>query len=193
MHLKVLVAEAREVLRVGLCSILASDTRVAEVYEMVNEKELLSVLSTFKPDLIIVNQALVSDLSILQTQNFLVLASVPDITTLKAAYEYGARGYLSVNISAELLCSQLRPAENAFLVEPTLVPQLMDSLFQRKTSRLVNNALLTPREREIVHLLRSGYDKNSIATKLSIAEPTLKTHLKNIARKRAVAMQIKAK
>src|SRR5689334_18953068 len=193
MNLKILVAEAQEILRVGLCTLLKSDSRVSEVHEAIHAKDLQHCLTHYKADLIIVNQDLLADISVLETKNFVVLATEPNITSLKAAYEYGARGYLSVNASAELLRSMLRPTRDAFLIEPTLVPLIMDYLFDKKESYTSNRTLLTPREREIVNLLHEGYDKVSIARKLCITETTLKTHLKNIAKKRTLAAHLRMK
>jgi DNA-binding NarL/FixJ family response regulator len=185
MKLKVLIAEDQEVLRIGLRAILTADTRVSEVYEVRNERDLQQYLSGCELDLIVVNQDLLADISLLQEQNFVILAAEPQMAKLKAAYEYGACGYLSVNVSAELLCTMLRPSENTFLIEPTLVPIVMEYVFDRRITPTFNEILLTPREREIVCLLREGYDKSSIARKLCIAETTLKTHIKNIAKKRS--------
>lgn len=187
MNLKVLVAEAQEVFRAGLRSILISDKRVSEVCEVVNETELQRALSNCQPDLIVVSQELLTDISILRAENFVILAAEPNMTKLKAAYEYGARGYLSVNVSAELLCTMLRPTKNAFLIEPGLVPKVMEYIFDIRLFPSTNNPLLTPREREIVGLLREGYDRSSIAERLCIAETTLKTHIKNISKKRVTA------
>ena len=61
----------------------------------------------------------------------------------------------------------------------------MEYVFDRKTSPAHNETSLTPREREIVRLLREGLDRSSIARRLCIAETTLKTHMQNIAKKRS--------
>ncbi len=51
----------------------------------------------------------------------------------------------------------------------------------RKTQEMSS---LSPREREIMSLLREGIDRRTIAQQLHISETTLKTHIKNISRKR---------
>ena len=190
MGLKVLIAEAQEVLRIGLCSILNSDTRVAEVYDVTDENTLQHYLASNRVDLIIVNQDLLRDISILQTKNFVVLAAEPNMTKLKVSYEYGARGYLSVNVTTELLRTTLHPTNNAFLIEPTLGPSIMECVFDRKTPSTSHESMLTSREREIIWLLQEGYDRSSIAKYLCIAETTLKTHMKNIAKKRSATAYI---
>lgn len=47
---------------------------------------------------------------------------------------------------------------------------------------------LTPREREVWLLRRSGYKRRAIATSLCMAEDTVKKHLKNIQFKRQTAL-----
>ncbi|GHO82451.1 response regulator transcription factor [Dictyobacter formicarum] len=49
---------------------------------------------------------------------------------------------------------------------------------------VIKEELLTPREKEVVSLLRKGINRHTIAKHLSISEATLKTHIKNIMRKR---------
>jgi DNA-binding NarL/FixJ family response regulator len=104
---------------------------------------------------------------------------------LKAAYKHQGCGYLSEDVSAELLRTVLNRSENAFLIEPNLTPWVMDGFFYNAFSTL-REELLTPREKEIIDLLRKGIDRATIAKDLCIAETTLKTHIKNIARKRDV-------
>ncbi len=188
MSLKIVIAETQEVLRLGLRSILAADVRVSEVYEVMDERELQRSVLRYAPDLIVVNQDLVVDISILHTERFVIIANELDLAKLKAAFEYGAAGYLSVNVSAALLCNLLCSNPPAFLIEPALVPLVMEHVFNQKHSPLLDETLLTPREKEIVLLLREGIDRSSIASQLCITEATLKTHLKNIARKHTTTL-----
>lgn len=179
----VLIVEPNEVVRAGLCTIFAEDPRVSNVYEVTHEQDLQSKLSHNKSALVVVNQTLVRDVSTLKTKNLVILATKLDIQLLKAAYKHGARGYLSVSVSAELLRATLQLTENTFLIEPAFVPSIMDHISDNVDLPL-QEGRLTPREREIVSLLRDGRDKFSIAKKLGISDLTLKTHIKNIEKKR---------
>lgn len=182
LSLKILIVEAQEILRVGLRSILAADDRVTKVYEASNAREMRQRISGYVFDLIIINQDLLIDTGVLRTKQFIVIANEFHLAKLKMAYTLGASGYLSANVSSELLCSVLGK-EQTFLIEPSLVPMVMEFVFNRNVSPLLDETLLTPRENEIVCLLREGVDRASIARRLCIAEATLKTHLKNIAKK----------
>lgn len=183
MGKEILIAEPCELLRVGLRTIFAQDARVSNIHEVTTSKGLEMQLRSSRVDLVVVNQSLITDITRLPMGNFVVLTSKLDITILKASYKHKSRGYLSEQVSAELLRTVLDSNENAFLIEPSLTPCVMDGLFGNAFSTF-NEELLTPREKEIVALLREGLDRPTIAQNLCIAETTLKTHIKNIAKKR---------
>jgi DNA-binding NarL/FixJ family response regulator len=182
MGLKVLVAEPHDVLRIGLLAIFEKDERVSYTYEVTNEEDLYTHLSRHQLDLLVIDQSLVTEVTLFPRHKFVILAEKPSIEHLKATFRHDGRGYLSTNVSAELLCTMLSPAENSFLIEPTLVPWILEQIFGPEEMFLQED-LLTPREKEIVLLLREGNNYPTIAKKLGIAETTLRTHMKNISKK----------
>lgn len=185
MGQNILIAEPCELLRIGLRTIFAADQRVSNIHEAMTNRGLELHLRNHGVDLVVVNQSLITDVTRLPMGNFVILTSKLDMGILKAAYKHKGRGYLLEQVSADLLRTVLDRRENAFLIEPSLMPWIMDGLFGNTFSTL-NEELLTPREKEIIALLRDGLDRPTIARTLCIAEATLKTHIKNIARKRDV-------
>lgn len=183
MGQSILIAESRELLRIGLRTIFAEDQRVSHIHEATTSDCLKAKLHSQKLDLIIVNQSLVTDLGSLPPGNFVILADKLDMTMLKAVYEHKGRGYLSEYVSADLLRTVLSANQDAFLIEPSFTCHIIDSLLGNDLST-VDEDLLTPREKEIITLVRQGMDKPTIAKTLCIAEATLKTHMKNIANKK---------
>jgi DNA-binding NarL/FixJ family response regulator len=188
MGQNILIAESCELLRIGLRTIFAEDQRVSNIHEAATSNGLELHLRNHEVDLVVVNQSLITDVTRLPRGNFVILTSKLDMNILKAAYKHKGRGYLSEQVSAELLRTVLDKHENAFLVEPGLMPWVMDGLLGNAFATL-NEDLLTPREKEIITLLRDGLDRPTIAKTLCIAETTLKTHIKNIARKRDIEHQ----
>jgi DNA-binding CsgD family transcriptional regulator len=57
---------------------------------------------------------------------------------------------------------------------------------------LKNNTVLTPREMEVMHLVKEGLPNKTIADQLSISAETVKKHLKNIYEKLGVNNKIEA-
>jgi len=180
----VLIAEPRELLRKGLMAVFREDERVARVYETMTHAGLKSQLNKSLLDLVVVNQSLIEDVTILPKGNFVIITSQPDVAMLQASFKHGARGYVSENISIELLKMALSPSQESFLIEPTLAPRIMEWICREPQYAIIAEELLTPREREIISLLRRGIGRSSIAKQLCITEATLKTHIKNIYRKR---------
>jgi DNA-binding NarL/FixJ family response regulator len=181
----ILIAEPCELLRTGLRTIFAEDQRVSSIHEIATSKDLETCLHSYEVDLIVVNQSLITDITCLPMGQFVILTSKLDSAMLKAACKHKCRGYLSEQVSAEFLRTVLDQAEDTFLIEPNFASWAMADLFSNAFSfSMFNEGLLTPREKEIVALLREGLDRPTIAKTLCIAETTLKTHIKNIARKR---------
>ncbi|GCE23101.1 LuxR C-terminal-related transcriptional regulator [Dictyobacter kobayashii] len=184
MHARnILVLEPNDLLRAGLKTILEHEESVDIVYEERSQRDLFLYRSRLI-DLVIINQTFVAKLLPSIGCNFVVISHEPNLAAMKTAYEQGARGYVTHAVSAQAIKALLAIEETAFFVEPILTPMLMKCLFDTRNSSYIKEELLTPREKEIVYLLRSGIDRDRIAAQLHIASATLKTHIKNIARKR---------
>lgn len=54
------------------------------------------------------------------------------------------------------------------------------------------NIILTPREKEIFHLLVKSYSTKDIARKLNISEKTVRNHISNVIQKLGVKSRIQA-
>jgi DNA-binding NarL/FixJ family response regulator len=177
---KVLIAEAREVILAGLRAIFEEGI---EVSEATTYKELQRLLMSRSFDLVIVHQSLLTDIRLLPQGKFVLLVDEPDVTLLMQAYKHQMRGFFSVNVPADLLKATLYMTPQTFSIDPVLLPWMLDTLLdsQEHSDEL---RLLSPREQEITSLLSNGLDRHTIAQELHIAESTLKTHMKNIARKK---------
>lgn len=185
MSIGVLVAEPDDRLRAKLRTIVAEDTHVTSVYEATNEANLTRQLLSLRIDLLVTNQILITNIGAFPLGDFIVLAAEPDIAALKKAYLHQARGYLSMQSSPKMLQYLLEQKERVFTLDPLFIPWAMEYLFRSPLAG-IKESLLTPREREIVEHLRKGYNRPEISDLLSISESTLKTHIKNIARKREI-------
>lgn len=179
----VLIADPCELLRIGLRTIILENIPISNIYEASTHESLKTLMQSYALDLLVVNQSLVTDVSMLPYGKCIILTSEPDMTFLRAAYKYNIRGYLSDKVSPDLLRIVICSSEETLLIEPSLMSWIMETMFGGTFSS-VKEELLTPREREIMGLLREGVDRPTIAKRLCIAEATLKTHIKNISRKR---------
>lgn len=190
MKKHIVILEPNDLLRSGLKAILADDPRVGHITEGVNMAGIPPLQSSL-PQIVILNYSLLHTLAAsLKKRHFVVLTNHPSLEEMKTAYEGGACGYLSTNASYDLLRLIPDVNLNTFLLEPSLTPLVIKHFFDAQKIITLNNDLLTPREKEIMSLLNAGLDRTSIARNLHIESTTLKTHIKNIARKKKSLEQI---
>ncbi|HET8844145.1 MAG TPA: response regulator transcription factor [Ktedonobacteraceae bacterium] len=182
MEQKILIAEPRQVIRTGLRTILEQDEQIKDIYEALTSDDMGRQLHSYNIDLTIVNQSLVTEFSLLPMNKFILLFDEPDIDMFLRAYNHKVRGYLSIHISSELLSASIHTLKDTCLLDPVFLPWMMEHI-----SDYIKNAHefshLSRREWEITQLMKSGLDRKTIAQQLYISEATLKTHIKNIARK----------
>jgi two-component system nitrate/nitrite response regulator NarL len=101
----------------------------------------------------------------------------------------GARGYCNKNIEPQLLRRMVdRVHDGEIWAERKLIARLLEEYARPPEERPDPKAderlnLLTPREREIAHLIGAGASNKQIASRLHVGEGTVKAHLTAIFRK----------
>jgi two-component system nitrate/nitrite response regulator NarL len=120
-----------------------------------------------------------------------------DIEAMSACFAAGACGYLLETISRDAL----RESLNLVTAGEKVFPSELASLFPMFTSKFENPAPgnlappesdLSRRELEILRCLADGQSNKVIARNLSIAEATVKVHIKRILRKARVINRTQA-
>lgn len=101
-----------------------------------------------------------------------------DADLLYDGLDSGARGYvLKAGATEELVEAIRRVAEGLTYVDPRLDRILLSP---RATASV---PALSPREREIMHLMAEGLTADAIATRLVVSVETVRTHVRNVIRK----------
>jgi DNA-binding NarL/FixJ family response regulator len=101
-----------------------------------------------------------------------------DLELLTDGLDSGARGYaLKAGSTDELRAAIERVAAGGAYVDPRLDPVLLSD---RATARVPQ---LTPREREIMHLMAEGLTGDAIGHRLAVSVETVRTHVRNVIRK----------
>lgn len=185
----IVIADPRDIYRIGWRTIFTNHEYVENIYEAESKERLDQVLRKYAIDFIFVHQSFITNIAALPAKRFVLLTPAFDTYTFQAALENGARGYLTENAPAELLLAALSLPEDAFLIEPEIVSEILYSL-SHDSRYDVQDGLLTPREREIINMLRNGLKREEISNKLNISRSTLKTHIGNIDRKKNIVIQV---
>lgn len=101
-----------------------------------------------------------------------------DADLLYDGLDSGARGYaLKAGSIDELVGAIERVAEGGSYVDPRLDRILLSP---RATSKVPQ---LSPREREIMHLMAEGYTAERIGDQINVSVETVRTHVRNVIRK----------
>jgi DNA-binding NarL/FixJ family response regulator len=104
-----------------------------------------------------------------------VLTSFSDSARIIAALDVGAVGYLLKDTEPDDLLSGIRAAARG---ESPLHPRAARELLTaRRSSGGVGPVELTPRETEVLTMVRQGFANKQIARRLGITERTVKAHL----------------
>src|SRR3954471_12186519 len=101
-----------------------------------------------------------------------------DAELLYSGLDSGARGYaLKAGSMDELITAIQRIAAGGSYVDPRLDRILLSP---RATAQVPQ---LSPREREIMHLMAEGLTADAIGNQLSVSVETVRTHVRNVIRK----------
>ncbi|WP_020577258.1 response regulator [Actinopolymorpha alba] len=115
---------------------------------------------------------------------------------MMAAIEAGASGYLLKAASAgEIADAVRRAADGEMLIPAGKLAALLARSREtaRRSAGLVRQLeSLTPREREILDLMSQGLDNRQIADRLSIAYPTVRSHVRKVLEKLCARSKLEA-
>jgi DNA-binding NarL/FixJ family response regulator len=107
----------------------------------------------------------------------IVVSHQDPVATVGRALELGAAAYVVKRAEPEDLVFAVRQALSPAVYQVTSRPVRLPG------RRTTPQQALTPREQEVLRLLTEGCSNAEIATRLSITEPTVKSHLWQLYRK----------
>jgi DNA-binding NarL/FixJ family response regulator len=191
---RLLLVDDHEIVRRGLRSILAVRRDWEIVGEAANGREAVELARRWKPDVVIMDismpelnglDATRQILSISPRTEVLVLTMHESEDLVREVLKAGARGFLLKTDARENLLAGIealrlhRPFVSSRVNESVLIPYLGGGALKGESA----SGRLTPREREIIHLVAQGLTNREIASRLNISVKTAETHRTNVMRK----------
>jgi DNA-binding NarL/FixJ family response regulator len=183
---RLVIIDDHEALREGL-SVLLGQGGLDVVAAAGNVAAGMDVIEHADPDVAIVDIRLPDGSGIDLTRRLLerhpdlgviLYTGDSDFELLYDGLDSGALGYaLKAGSIDELLAAVERVAAGGTYVDPRLDRVLLS---ERSTSRLPN---LSPREREIMHLMAEGGTAQDVGTSVGVSVETVRTHVRNVIRK----------
>jgi len=192
--IRVLIVDDHRVVRVGLRAIIDAEPDMEVVAEAGDGPAALAAYAEHKPDITLLDLRLPGMsgpevLTALRQQDpeatVIVLTSYDADEDVYRAVQAGARGYLLKGTLPDgVLEAAIRKVHGG---QRLLAPEAAARLADRMTS-----PQLTPREVAVLELVARGKSNKEIGTMLSLAEGTVKTHLKRIYEKLGVGDRTEA-
>ncbi|QGV77552.1 response regulator [Streptomyces ficellus] len=211
--LRVLLADDQTLVRTGFRMILGADG-IDVVAEATNGAEAVEAVRRTRPDVVLMDIRMPEMDGLEATRRILTGAPgeprVLILTTFDldryvyAALSAGASGFLLKDVTPEQLTAAVRTVRTG---DALLAPAITRRLVQRfaggdhrysarhgdDTTALHRDlASLTPRELEVLGLLARGLSNAELATRLHLAEATVKTHVARILAKLGLRDRVQA-
>lgn len=183
---RLVIVEDHEAVRDALAALLA--LRGFEVAGSAgNVAAALDLVEHADPDVAVVDVGLPDGSGIELTRHLaerrpdlavLIYTAVADAELLASGLDSGARGYaLKTGSVEELVAAIERVAGGESYVDPRLDRVLLSP---RSTDRVPQ---LSPRERQIMHLMAEGFTGEAVGARLGVSVETVRTHVRNVIRK----------
>jgi DNA-binding NarL/FixJ family response regulator len=196
---RVVVVEDDAATRKLLVNALEADAAYKVVAEFSEGGPAIASIKEIEPDLLLIDLGLpdipgiqiIRDIGATYPKcDILVITTFGDDHSIFSALEAGARGYLLKGVTSEELRRDVQLLrDGGSPLSPSIARKVLDRLSTNKSEQAAspkNEALLTPREIEILRLIGQGLTYNETAAHCKITSATVHAHLKSIYRKLAV-------
>ncbi len=199
--IRVVLADDHAVVRRGLAGLLTSAEDIEVVGTASDGAEAVEVVTSLRPDVVVMDLQMPGVDGVEATRRIvagesgtqvLVLTSFSDSERIVAALDAGAVGYLLKDADPDEVIEGVRAVSRG---ESPLHPKAARELLRARTEPVVptvSASQLTPRETDVLRLVRLGLANKQIARRLGISERTVKAHLTSAFQRIGVADRTQA-
>ncbi len=184
MTIRVVLVDDHAVLRSGLEQLLSGEPDIEVVGTAADGRTAIEVVRRTSPDVVLMDLQMPGMDGVTATRHLvadgatqvLVLTSYSDAERIVAALDAGAVGYLLKDAEPEDIFEGLRAVSRG---ESPIHPRAARQLLGARANAPAE-VDLTPREVEVLSLVRSGLSNKQVARRLGITERTVKAHLTSV-------------
>ena len=191
---RLLIADDHEMVRLGLRTILESDSRIRVVGEAGTPKDAVYQAALLRPDIVLLDVRMQAGSGIDACKEILgrnlgskviMLTSFADEEAVYESIMAGASGYLLKEINkAALLDAVLAVHEGRSLLDPEVTRKVLERIRKMAASSdEVVRAALSDQEKRVLKLAAQGKTNKQIAADLFLSDKTVKHHISNILSK----------
>lgn len=198
-QIRVAIVDDHAIVRRGLADLIATTDDLEFVGEASDGSGALDLVARTTPDVVLMDLRMAdvdgaSATRQITTQypnvHVVVLTSFADQTSVVAAFDAGAVGYVLKHAEPDAILNAVRVAvEGGSQLDPAVARALLRA---RSAPRTPEGAVLTERESEVLEAVRRGLANKQIARELGISERTVKAHLTNVFQRLGVTDRTQA-
>jgi two-component system, NarL family, response regulator DevR len=189
---RVFVLDDHDIVRRGLTHMFERESDIEVVGEAATAEEALSRIPPTRPDVALLDVRLPDGDGVEVCREIrsrhpeiqcLMLTSFSDDDALFDAIMAGASGFLLKQVKSEEIVQAVRFVANGqSLLDPAVTGRVLERLRKgpEEDERL---ATLSPQERNILELIAEGLTNRQIASKIHLAEKTVKNYVSNLLTK----------
>ncbi len=193
MSVSILIADDHELVRRGLVAQIECEPDWRVVGEAVNGRQAVELALKLAPDLIVLDMSMpelnglaaARQISAGLTHARMLMLTVHESEQLvREALTAGVRGFILKSDAGRTLIAALKALlANRPFFNSKIATMVLEGYLRAGADADAHSALLSAREREIVHLLAEGKSNKEVAKVLGISVKTAETHRSNIMRK----------
>jgi DNA-binding NarL/FixJ family response regulator len=181
MPIRILLIENQPLTRIGVRTVIASETDIELIGEQDNAADGFNRFRELKPDVIILGLRFPDSCSIDDLDNYfiadpkakiIVLAEHAGDAEITKALKKGALGYICKDVSPEDLVEAITTVSFGRKFIPGEIAAIL--------SESIGQEELTPAETNVLRMIVGGMSNKEIAFAQDVTENTVKTHIQNI-------------
>jgi len=199
--IRIVLADDHALFRGGIAGILRQQEGIEVIGEASDGQRAMELTRSLMPDLVLmdISMPVMSGLEAtrrikaeLPYVRIVILTASDEDRNLFEAVKSGAQGYLLKSITPQALVATLRGVmQGEAPMSRVMAGRLLEE-FARRAQPPDKAELLTSRECAVLEYVARGRSNKEIAAGLSIAENTVKNHLKNILEKLHLQNRVQA-
>ena len=199
--IRLLITDDHSIVRKGIKALLATEKDMEVIGEAENGAEAVAKAAALKPDVVLMDLVMPEMDGIEATRRItseqpgtriLVLTSFAADDKVFPAVKAGALGYLLKDSTPDQLLEAIR---QVYRGEPSLEPSIARKVLQELSHPAQGKQTaepLTERELDVLRLIAQGMSNREIASKIFVAEWTVRSHVSNILSKLQLASRTQA-
>lgn len=194
MRTTIILADDHELVRKSIAALLRDETDFDVVAECSNGREMLELVTRYKPGVAVIDVAMPEMNGIEATRRIrelspetrvIVLSNYSDATYVREMLMAGAVGYIVKSGAAQDLIQAVRKGTRGHVYLSAAVSAFASGAGAPNGDGDINEGTrrLSPREREVLQLIAEGRTSKEVAVLLGISATTVKSHRNHIMEK----------